>query len=454
MGNVVIHPLLKEIAAVFNRAGKQAFLVGGAVRDLFLGKEAQDWDLATDARPEEVVSLFRRVIPTGIKHGTVTIRYKGRSVEVTTFRTESAYSDGRRPDRVEYASTIEEDLSRRDLTMNAIALALPGGERVDPFRGCGDIKARRIRCVGNPQERFREDGLRPLRALRFASQLGFAVDGATLAAIPAALATTAMVSPERIRDEFDKIVASPRPSVALRLMEQSGLLRLILPELAECRGVEQKGFHRFDVLDHSLLACDYAARLEASRPVRLAALFHDIGKPGTRRLDESGVWTFYRHEKVSAALALDIGLRLRYPNALIKSMVHLIEEHMFHYDDSWTDAAVRRLIIRVGKENLEDMYALRRSDAYATAGVESPGLLAPLVDRVDGVLARDNALSLRDLAVSGEDLMGIGVKPGKRMGIILGELLETTLEDPALNTREKLLEIAGKLNERYGAGSS
>ena len=452
MGNVVIHPLLKEIACVFNRAGKQAFLVGGAVRDMFLGKEAQDWDLATDARPGEVASLFRRVIPTGIRHGTVTVRYKGCSVEVTTFRTESAYSDGRRPDRVDYASTIEEDLSRRDLTMNAIALALPGGERVDPFGGYADIRARRIRCVGDPGERFREDGLRPLRAVRFASQLGFAVDGETLAAIPAALAATAKVSPERVREEFDKMVASPRPSVALRLMEQTGLLGLILPELAACRGVEQKGFHRFDVLDHSLLACDYTARLEASHPVRLAALFHDIGKPATRRLDESGVWTFYRHEKASAALARDIGLRLRYPNALITRMVHLIEEHMFHYDETWTDAAVRRLIIRVGKENLEDMYALRRADAYATAGVESPGAIVPLTDRIDGVLARDNALSLRDLAVSGRDLMGIGIAGGKRMGIILRELLEAALEDPALNTREQLLEIAGKLNGRYGAG--
>jgi putative nucleotidyltransferase with HDIG domain len=450
MGNVVIHPVLKEIAAVFNRAGRQVFLVGGAVRDLFLGKEAQDWDLATDARPEEVASLFRRVIPTGIKHGTVTIRYKGYSIEVTTFRTESAYSDGRRPDRVEYASTIEEDLSRRDLTMNAIALALPGGERVDPFRGYDDIKARRIRCVGNPRERFREDGLRPLRAVRFASQLGFSVDGETLAAIPASLATTARVSPERVRDEIDKIAASQRPSIALGLMETSGLLGLVLPELAACRGVEQKGFHRFDVLDHSLLACDYAARLKAPQPVRLAALFHDIGKPTTRRLDDSGVWTFYRHEKVSADLARNIGLRLRYPTALIKAMTHLIEEHMFHYDAAWTDAAVRRLIIRIGKENLEDMYALRRADAYATAGVESPGILAPLISRIDGVLARDSALSLRDLAVSGTDLMGIGVQRGKALGIILNELLEAVLEDPALNTREKLLEIAAKLYERRG----
>jgi putative nucleotidyltransferase with HDIG domain len=450
MGNVVIHPILKEVASIFTRAGKQVFLVGGAVRDLFLGKEAQDWDLATDARPEEVASQFRRVIPTGIKHGTVTIRYKGYSMEVTTFRTESSYSDGRRPDHIEYASTIEEDLSRRDFTMNAIALALPGGERVDPFRGYDDIKARRIRCVGKAEERFREDGLRPMRAVRFASQLGFTVDKETLAAIPEALFTTAKVSPERIRDELDKIIGSPKPSAAFLLMEKTGLLRLILPELAACRGIDQKGFHRFDVLDHSLLTCDYAARTGAAHEVRMAGLFHDIGKPAVRGLDESGVWTFYRHEKVSAAMAHDIGVRFRYPNAVIGRVVHLIEEHMFHYEETWSDAAVRRFIIRVGEEHVQNIYALRRADAYATAGIEpEPGFLAPLVCRVDRILAQGRALSLKDLAVSGRDLMEIGVARGPRMGIILKELLEAVLDDPELNTREKLLDIAEKLNRRY-----
>jgi putative nucleotidyltransferase with HDIG domain len=450
MGNVVIHPVLKEVASIFTRGGNQVFLVGGAVRDLFLGKEAQDWDLATNARPEEVMSRFRRVIPTGIKHGTVTIRYKGYSIEVTTFRTESSYSDGRHPDRIEYAATIEEDLSRRDLTMNAIALALPGGERVDPFKGYEDIKARRIRCVGKAEERFREDGLRPLRAVRFASQLDFTVDGETLAAIPGALSTTAKVSPERIRDELDKIIASPKPSAAFLLMEKTGLLGLLLPELAACRGIDQKGFHRFDVLDHSLLACDYAARIGAPHEVRMASLFHDIGKPGVRRIGESGVWTFYQHEKVSAAMARDIGLRFRYPNRVINRMVHLIEEHMFHYEETWTDAAVRRLILRVGEENLRDIYALRQADAYATAGIEpAPGFLAPLVSRIDRILAQGRAFSLKDLAVSGQDLLDIGVVRGPHMGIILKELLETVLDDPELNTREKLLDIAEKLNRRY-----
>jgi putative nucleotidyltransferase with HDIG domain len=375
------------------------------------------------------------------------VLYKGHSLEVTTFRTESGYSDGRRPDEIRYAATIEEDLSRRDFTMNAIALALPGGELTDPYNGAADIKAGVIRCVGNPAERFGEDGLRPLRAVRFAAQLGFTVEDGTLAAIPGALDITAKVSPERVRDELDRIVLSPKPSLSFLLMEKTGLLRLILPELAACRNIDQKGFHRFDVLDHSLLACDYAARLEAPLPVRLAALYHDIGKPPVRRLDEAGVWTFYQHEKVSASMTRDIGRRLRYPNAVIDRTAHLIEEHMFHYDDTWSDAAVRRLIIRAGEDCLDDLYTLRRCDAFATAGTEpAPGFLAPLVGRIDAILAQSRALSLKDLAVGGDDLMAIGVPAGKRMGIILNELLEAVVEDPEQNTRESLLEIAGKLN--------
>jgi putative nucleotidyltransferase with HDIG domain len=450
MGKLAIHPLLQEIADLFIRHGKQVFLVGGAVRDLLRGHKAQDWDLATDALPQEVIAMFHRVIPTGIKHGTVTVHFKGRSLEVTTYRTESGYHDGRRPDRVDYAARIEEDLSRRDFTMNAVAIPLPQGPVVDPFNGIEDIKAGIIRCVGNPQERFAEDGLRPLRAVRFAAQMGFQVEEATLAAIPQALDTVVKVSPERIRDELDKIIAAPQPSQAFLLMEKTGLLKLLLPELACCRNIEQKGFHRFDVLDHSLLACDAAAREEAPTLVRTAALLHDIGKPATRALDETGVWTFYRHEQVSALLSRNLLARFRYPNAVIARTVHLIKEHQFHYEATWTDAAVRRFIIRVGEENLPHLYQLRRADAYATAGQELPrDFLLPLITRVDAVLANGRALSLKDLLVSGKDLMAIGIKPGPGLGIILSALLEAVVEDPALNTKETLLTLAGNLHQRY-----
>jgi tRNA nucleotidyltransferase (CCA-adding enzyme) len=445
-----IHPVLKEIAAIFNNNGKQAYLVGGAVRDMIRGKGIHDWDLATDALPEEVTSFVRRaggkVIPTGIKHGTVTVLYKKHSAEVTTFRTESDYSDGRRPDKVQFSTDIKEDLSRRDFTMNAIALRLPDGEIVDPFNGADDIKSGIIRCVGNAGERFNEDGLRPLRAVRFSAQLGFEIDKNTLDAINGALSVSAKVSWERVMDEIDKILASPVPSRGFLLMEKTGLLELFLKELSDCRSVEQKGFHKFDVLDHSLLSCDYVAKKNYSHEVRLAALLHDIGKPSVRKMDESGVWTFYRHEEIGASMCHKILRRLRYSSEVIDCVCHLVKEHMFCYTEDWSNSAVRRFIARVGESSLEDLYRLRRADSFALAGKETePINLTALTDRVEKVLAEDHAFTIKDLAVSGNDLMTIGIESGKTMGIILKELLETVLDDPAQNTREKLLEIAGKI---------
>ena len=449
------HPVLKEVAALFIAKGREVCLVGGAVRDMIRGKKSHDWDLATDAPPEEVTGIFRNaqprgsVIPTGIRHGTVTVLYRGQSMEITTYRTEAGYTDGRRPDQVHYAARIEEDLSRRDFTMNAIALRLPHGEKVDPFGGEADIKAGIIRCVGDPAERFAEDGLRPLRAVRFAAQLSWDIEPATLAAVSGALETSAKVSAERVRDELDKIFAARKPSRALLLMEQTGLLGLFLPELASCRGIDQKGFHRFDVLEHSLLACDYAAEKQYSPDVIIAALLHDIGKPPTRQLDNNGIYTFYQHEAESEKLSRSILGRLRYPNAVIVSVCHLVKEHMFNYTDEWSDAAVRRFVVRVGENNLERIYQLRRADSYATAAVDpAADYLLPLARRVEKSIGEQNAFSLKDLAVSGKDLIAMGVKPGKTLGIILNELLETVLDDPEQNTREALLIIAGKLHEK------
>jgi tRNA nucleotidyltransferase/poly(A) polymerase len=462
-----VHPVIKEISAVFSEAGKQVYLVGGAVRDLLRGAVPKDYDLATDAVPEEVIALFTAprhhagragkslsfVIPTGIRHGTVTVHYKGHAFEVTTFRAEAGYTDGRRPDTVQFGVSIEEDLSRRDFTMNAAAWKLPEGPLLDPFGGAADIKAGLIRSVGNPEERFAEDGLRPVRAVRFAGQLGFKVDEKVMAAIPGALSLTAKVAPERLRDEIDRIIAAPLPSAAFLLMEETGLLDLILPALAECRGVEQTGFHRFDVLDPSLLACDSAAGENYPQTVRMAALFHDLGKKAARKLDGNGVWTFYQHEKESSRLARSLMLRFRYPNAVTDKVCRLIEEHMFHYTGDWTDAAVRRFIIRAGEENLQELYKLRMADSYAMAKIKpSPDSLLPLIKRVEKILTGSGAFSLKDLAVSGYDLKEIRVRPGRTMGVILNELLEAVIDDPALNTRGKLLEIAAKLNERYGTG--
>lgn len=453
MDNARVHPDLKEIASVFAAAGRKAYLVGGAVRDLLRGAVPKDWDLATDAPPEEVMRLFRRVVPTGIKHGTVTVLFKGRQVETTTFRTEAGYSDGRRPDSVAYAATIEEDLSRRDFTMNAAAVELPSGRLVDPFGGRSDIKARVIRCVGDPAERFGEDGLRPLRAARFAAQLGFALDPATEAAIPAALPKTALVAPERVREELMKMLAAPAPSVGLRVMEGTGMLALLLPELAACRGVDQKGAHRFDVLDHLFLSCDGAP--EGKPLVRLAALLHDAGKPECAAFSPEGVRTFHRHEEASARIAEAFMLRLRYPTASIQAVRHLVASHMFHYEDGWTDAAVRRFVARVGEACLPDLFDLRLADMYGTSGaVPPPGALAAFRDRIAAVLSAGRALSVKDLAVGGEDLAGIGVPRGPRMGAILAALLESVLDDPAMNEKATLLEVARRMEEARLAGNS
>jgi tRNA nucleotidyltransferase (CCA-adding enzyme) len=445
-----IHPPreLFEFAKALEEGGKACFLVGGAVRDYLLGREVSDFDAATDARPEEVVRLYRRVIPTGIKHGTVTVLWRGLEIEVTTFRTESSYADGRHPDEVSYASTIEEDLSRRDFTINAMAFDLSDKRLLDPHGGREDLSRRLVRAVGDPLERFREDGLRPLRAIRFASQLGFEVESLTLAAIAPSLDRFRLVSAERVRDELMKILLSDAPSRGLRLLEETGLLAEISPELSACRGVDQRGMHVFDVLDH-LYACVDASPPEGA--LRLAALLHDVAKPAAKAEREGEDPTFYRHEELSAKSAEALMRRLRFPKALIDEVAHLIRGHMFSYDDSWSDAAVRRFIARVGPEHLSSLFSLRIADGTAIIGRSvDPRSLDPLRARIDRVIASKEAFGLADLAVKGADLASIGLPPGPKMGMMLKELLETVIDDPALNERGRLLEIAERLKPKYG----
>lgn len=444
-----VPPLLKEISGYFKNAGFSAYLVGGAVRDFFLKKEANDWDIATDAPPQEVTRLFRRTIPTGIEHGTVTVIYKNKHIECTTFRTESEYIDGRHPAAVSYTATIEDDLARRDFTMNAIAVSLPDGRIVDPFNGRADIRAGLIQTVGNPLDRFLEDGLRPVRAVRFAAQLGFTVNVNTLAAISQALHITQKISIERFREEFTKMLACPAPLTGLYLMESTGLLKLFIPELIACRGVTQGSYHHFDVLDHSFLVCNACPAGMEHIHIRLAGLFHDIGKPAVRKEAADGSCTFYRHEAVSEKMTRSIMRRLKYSNAEIDKTAHLVAEHMFHYDYSWTDAAVRRFIVRVGKENIDDLFALRKADVFGLTGTYTePYFLVEFTARINKILKEEGVYSLKDLAVNGKDLMAIGIPAGKHLGLVLHDLLETVLDDPAQNTKEALLPIAAALYER------
>lgn len=466
-----IPPLLQEFGKVFTNAGYKAYLVGGAVRDMFMKLPAHDWDVATNATPQDVIKLFKFVVPTGIEHGTVTVHFKGEEIEVTTFRTEAGYSDGRHPDSVNYAATIEEDLARRDFTMNAIAASLEDGLVVDPYEGEKDIKDRLIRTVGVAHERFMEDGLRPVRAIRFASKLGFSIENNTYSEIfkNEIQQKTASISIERFRDEFEKIMKSPLPSVGLKMLEETGLMKIFLPEFLVCRGCIQsdyRAFHEFDVLDHLYYACDGAPSEKLN--VRLAALFHDIGKPAAKKLVRETVLdgtktdgstteietiTFYNHEAHSEKITRSVMTRLKFSNEMIDNVCHLVREHMFHYEPSWSAAAVRRFIIRAKPECLEDLYDLRLADMFGMHNEkveirysESVRLLLELKDRIEAELQKNNALTLKSLAVNGRDLMAAGIPAGKELGRILNELLDCVLEDPAMNEKEKLLETAKKIS--------
>jgi tRNA nucleotidyltransferase (CCA-adding enzyme) len=436
-------------------AGFEAWLVGGAVRDLLLGREAHDFDVATSAHPPEVMQVFgrRHVIPTGEKHGTVTVlvtRDKGdrEHVEVTTFRGEGAYSDGRRPDSVSFVSSLVEDLRRRDFTMNAVAYD-PITDRVeDPFAGRADLDARLIRAVGEPIERFREDGLRTMRAVRFASQLGFALDPATEAAIPQAVDIFKKVSAERIRDELVKILSSKKPSVGLDLMRKTGLLAASVPELMEGVGFHQNRFHSYDVWGHTLAAVDATVLGSAVGPpwiVRLAALLHDVAKPRTAapKPDAPGDNTFFRHEHVGAKMSDDIARRLKLSTQEREHLVNLVGNHMFWYSAEWTDGTVRRFISRVGAQAIEDLFSLREGDVHARGRGEDPGTeIGELKRRVGEQLRAEAALKITDLAVGGADVMRIlGCKPGPVVGEVLRRLLERVLDDAELNSYDKLEKL-------------
>lgn len=452
--SVKIPETLKKVAKIFNDNGYGVFLVGGAVRDMLMGKSVHDYDLATDATPEQVMSIFKKVIPTGIAHGTVTIHIFGMQLETTTFRTEADYSDGRHPDKVEYARTIEEDLSRRDFTMNAIAADLRDGTIKDPFDGIGDIKRKIIRTVGNPLERFGEDGLRPVRAIRFAGQLGFRIEEKTLEAISDAnvIKKIKSISVERFHDEFCKILKCEKPSVCLRLLEDNGLMDIFIPQFKVCRGCIQgdnRGFHEFDVADHNFYACDGAPK--DNLIVRLAAFYHDIGKPESKTVevvDGNEIIHFHGHDAVSAKKCLESMTALKFSNDDIKQVTHLVKHHMFFYEPQWSDSAVRRFIIRIGLDNLDNLIHLRLADIHGmhnvavVPGSPSWNNLVELKDRIAKLISENSALSLKDLKVNGNDLMNSGIPKGKLIGNILSELFETVTDSPSMNDHDKLIELA------------
>ena len=429
-----------QIIKTLKDKGFQAYSVGGCMRDLLLGFEPEEWDITTSAKPEEVTGLFDKVVPTGIAYGTVTVLLADSHYEVTTFRSDEKYVDGRHPSNVKFTKDIHQDLARRDFTINALAYDPLEDDLIDDFKGKQDLKKKVIRAIGNPVDRFSEDGLRSVRACRFAAKLNFKIDRKTLGAISKTLTVTKMVAPERIHDELVKLLKADKPSVGLELMRKSGLLKIILPELESCIKIKQPpNFHKYDVYWHSLYSCDAAAK--GNTILRMAALLHDIAKPICKK-----DYTFYNHDKTGEQMAKDILARLKFSNDETRKITNLISHHMFNYTSDWSDAAVRRFIRRIGGiQNIDDLFALRKADTKAMESEIGSAYLAELKQRVNKIIAEEHALHVTDLKINGNDVMKtLKIPAGPRIGQILNAVLEQVLDNPKLNQRKKLLELVKK----------
>jgi len=430
------------VIEVIRNSGHKAYFVGGCVRDLMLGKSPHEFDVTTDATPHVIKRLFDKVVPTGEEFGTMTVVLADGSYEVTTFRSDESYSDARHPDRVTFTKSIGDDLSRRDFTVNAMAYDPFSEEFIDKHGGRADLKKKIIRTVGDPLERFGEDGLRPVRACRFAAKLDFKIENKTLEAIRKTLDVVRKVSPERIHDEMVKMLSAEKPSIGIEYMRISGLLKLIIPELDECFGVTQpKPFHKHDVYWHSLYTCDALAG--RSYQLRLAGLLHDIAKPECKveRPTEKGM-TFYNHDSRGVEIARDVMTRLKFSNADIDSVTNLIRNHMFNYQSEWSDSAVRRFMIRVGVDNLDGLFELRVADLKAMEREVTQENLEELKGRISRVIDEDNALNVKSLKVDGSDVMDIlKISPGPQVGQVLNWLLDQVIEDPRLNERHRLINL-------------
>lgn len=437
-----IPPAVVDLLGVLWSNGQSGWVVGGPVRDLLLGRSPRDWDLATDARPERIQELFPDARYEN-RFGTVAVRHDGIDCEITTLRSDHEYADHRRPHRVEFTDSLADDLARRDFTVNAMAWGAPAptaAGRVephleDPFGGAADAAARVLRAVGDPDARFDEDALRMIRAVRLAATLGFTIEPLTLAAIRRRAPLAAHLSGERIAAELERLLGADRPSVGLRLLQQTGLLDVIAPEFTAQVGLRQNKIPGEDLWDHTLRAVDDPS---PSRPVvRLAALLHDIGKPATETPDG-----YPDHEKVGADMAEAFLARHHFPRATVQRVGHLVRNHMFTYESAWSDAAVRRFITRIGRHALDELFELREAD-NAGSGLPRDAGLAELRCRVAEQLESHVALSLRDLAIDGDDLMTeLGLAAGPEVGRILDSLLDQVLADSTLNDRPTLLLLA------------
>jgi tRNA nucleotidyltransferase (CCA-adding enzyme) len=433
-----IPPDVRAILATLWRADHAAYVVGGCLRDLLLERKPADWDVTTDAAPDRIAALFPRALYEN-RFGTVVVHEAGSQYEITAFRRDVSYSDFRHPDAVEFGSSIDEDLARRDFTVNALAWGGTPGDSpglVDLFHGRVDLAARGLRAVGDA--RFREDALRMVRAVRLAATLGFEIDPETLAAIARNAGLAGHLSGERITAELLKLLASPRPSIGLRLMAETGLLAVVLPDLARQLGMGQNKIPGEDLWDHTLRSVDAAP----NRPVvRLATLLHDIGKPDTLADGH-----FLGHERVGADMSVELLSGLHCPRALQEQVAHLVLNHMFLYQPGWTDAAVRRFVRKIGPGAVWDLLDLRSADNVGSGQSADAGDLAELRERIRGELAGPIVLGRSQLKVNGSDLMTeLGLPAGKELGEVLEELTERVVAEPQLNRRSSLLQLARQL---------
>ncbi len=429
-----------KIIATLEQAGYGAYAVGGCVRDVLLRRPPQDWDIATSAKPEEIQALFPQAVYNN-RFGTVAVHFDHTIYEVTTFRTEADYRDARHPATVTFVSRLEDDLARRDFTINAMAMQ-PGGKVIDPFKGQQALTKKVITAVGNPRERFEEDALRMLRAVRLAVQLDFTIAPATQQAISQSAELLEQVSAERVRDELLKILASDNPYRGFKLLLETGLLARIIPELLEGTDLDQPKHHRYPVLQHNLLSLKHTP--SADPLVRLAALLHDVGKPRSAR-GSGDQRTFHGHEVVGARLTKQIMQRLKFSKADTERVVSLVRHHMFLFQFDSTDKAVRRIVRRVGPENIRDLVALRVGDRLGSGcKIGYTKKLKTFEERV--VAVQQDPIDTRMLVIDGHDIMRDAQLPaGPVIGQIMNQLLEEILDDPQRNTREYLMRRAQQL---------
>ena len=432
-------PIPAKVRAILLRLqgqGFAAYAVGGCVRDSLLGQSPADWDICTSARPEETAQCFERCVLTGAKYGTVTVIEDGEPYEITTFRAETGYADSRHPDAVQFLSELEGDLSRRDFTVNAM-VADADGNVTDLFGGMEDLQAKCIRCVGTAVERFSEDALRILRALRFASRLGFDIEPRTAAAIHSEKHGLTRVAAERLRKELSGLLVGQRAAALLE--EYADVLCLLVPELEPCVGFLQRNpHHKYDVFRHSLHVLDNTPRKEV---LRLAALLHDMGKPACFFTDEAGIGHFYGHEEQSAKLCRQVLHRLRYDNHTMDYVTKLVEHHDFFAP---TPKSLRRLLAKLGEPLLRDLLDLRRADALGTGVAEKAQVEAQIQQQrvwLDEILAAEHCLSIKDLAIRGDDLLEMGIPKGPQVGAMLRCVFDEVLEGRLTNERENLVSF-------------